>query len=169
MEELTALAAQQLERIKVLCTQSALKYVELDPTFMGAGVAIGFSETDYVILSVAGGGNENQLLITSGVLNDIHRDRGPALESGNYFTSNNSAYPVYLHDADAGWALLMQQTFPVELMLDVPSFFVNFSVKALPQVVVQYRQTIAEKWDLGGRPWQWTPEDHNSLLIRSMM
>jgi hypothetical protein len=169
MNELIALAVQQLERVKVLCTQSGLKYTELNPTFMGAGIAIGFSETDYVILSVTGGGNENQLLITSGVLNGIRQDRMLALEAANFFTSNNAAYPVYLHDAELGWALLMQQTFPVELMLDVPSFFVNFCVKGLPQVVVQYRQTIAEKWDLGGRPWQWTPEDHSVLLIRSMM
>lgn len=169
MDELIALATQQVERVKVLCTQSGLKYAELAPTFMGAGIAIGFGETDYVILSVAGGGNENQLLITSGVLNDITQDRATALEAANYFTSNNSAYPVYLHDAEVGWALLMQQTFPVELLLDVPAFFVNFCVKALPQVTVSYRQTIAEKWDLGGRPWQWTAEDHNGLLIRSMM
>lgn len=169
MDELIELAKQQLERVKVLCTQSGLKYVELAPTFMGAGVAVGFGETDYVVLSVAGGGNENQLQITSGVLNEIKQDRAQALEAANYFTSNNAAYPVYLHDAEVGWALLMQQIFPVELLLDVPAFFTNFCVKALPQVVVQYRQTVAEKWDLGGRPWEWNPQDHNSLLIRSMM
>lgn len=168
MDELVALAKQQLERVKVLCSQSGLNYLELAPTFMGAGVVVGFGETDYVILSVGGGGNENQLLITSGILTGIKQDRSVALEAANYFTSNNSAYPVYLHDAEVGWALLMQQTLPVELLLDVPAFFVN-CVKALPQMTISYRQTIAEKWDLGGRPWQWTSEDHKGLLIRSMM
>lgn len=169
MEELTELARQQIERVKVLCTQSGLKYQELAPTFMGAGIAIGFGETDYVVVSVGAGGNENQLMITSGVLYDITRDRAMALEAANYFTSNNTAYPVYLHDAEVGWALLMQQTIPVELALDVPSFFVNFCVKALPQVVANHRETAAEKWTLGGRPWQWVAEDHNALLFRSMM
>lgn len=169
MDEMTELARQQIERVKVLCDQSGLKYNELGPVWMGAGIAIGFGETDYVVVSVGGGGNENQLLITSGVLNDIKRDRVMALEAANHFTSNNSAYPVYLHDAEVGWALLMQQTFPVELALDVPAFFVGFCVKALPQVVIDYRQTIAEKWDLGGRPWQWTSEDLNALLMKSML
>ena len=169
MEEFTELARQQIERVKVLCAQLGLKYQELAPTFVGAGIAIGFGETDYVVVSVGAGGNENQLMITSGVLNDIFRDRAMALEAANYFTSNNTAYPVYLHDAEVGWALLMQQTIPVELALDVPSFFVNFCVKALPQVVANYRETAAEKWTLGGRPWQWNAEDHNALLIRSMM
>ncbi len=169
MEELTELARQQVERLKVLCTQSGLKYQELAPTFMGEGIEIGLREIDWVVVSVGGGGNENQVMVTSGVLYDIVRDRNMALEAANYFTSNNTAYPVYLHDADAGWSLLMQQTFPVELAMDVPSFFVNVSVKALPQVVANYRQTAAEKWALGGRPWQWSPEDHANLLFRSMM
>src|SRR3954470_21566666 len=110
MDELIELAKQQLERVKVLCAQSGLKYQELAPTFMGGGVAVGFGETDYVILSIAGGGNENQLLVTSGVLNDIRQDRLLALEAANHFTSNNTAYPVFLHDAEVGWALLVQQT-----------------------------------------------------------
>jgi len=169
MDEYTELARQQIERVKVLCTQSGLKYQELAPFIMGAGIAIGFSETDWVVVSVAAGGNENQLMITSGVLNEITSDRPMALEAANYFTSNNTAYPVYLHDADAGWSLLMQQTIPVELALDVPPFFVNFCVKALPQVVANYRQTATEKWTLGGRPWQWNTDDHKDLLIRSMM
>jgi hypothetical protein len=62
----------------------------------------------------------------------------------------------------------MQQTQPIELLLAVPQHFTN-CVRALPQVVREYRTTVAEKWDLGGRPWAWTPEDHVGLLIRSMM
>lgn len=169
MDELIGLARQQLERVKVLCTQSGLSYVEINPTFMGVGVAVGFSDTEYVVLSVAAGGNENQLQITSGVLFDINRDRLTALEAANSFTSDNSAYPVYLHDAEVGWDLLMQQTLPIELLLDVPPFFTEFCVRALPQVVNGYRVAIAERWDLGGRPWQWTTEDLDALLLRSML
>lgn len=170
LEEFTDQARRQLERVKVLCAQSGLRYVELPPAFLGAGVAIGFDETDYVVVSVAGGGGEGQLLVTSGLLNDVARDRAAALEAANHFTSNNPAYPVFLHDADAGWALLAQQSIPVQLAVDVPAYFIDFCVKALPQVVAEYRQTVAEKWGrLGGRPWRWTPEDHSALLLRSMM
>lgn len=168
MDELVALAKQQLERVKVLCAQSGLKYVDLPPEFVGVGIAIGFGQSDYVILSILGGGSENQLMITSGILTDIKRDRLAALEAANHFTQNNTAYPVYLHDAEIGWALLVQQTHPIELLLDVPQYF-NNCVRALPRVVIEYRKAIPEKWDLGGRPWEWTPEDHKSLLIRSMM
>lgn len=169
MDEFKELAQQQIERVKILCTHSGLKYVDLVPSAMGVGIAIGFGETDYVVVSVGAGGNENQLMITSGVLNDINRDRNMALEAANYFTSNNTAYPVYLHDAEVGWALLMQQTIPFQLALDVPPFFVNFCVKGLPQIVAEYRQVVTEKWRLGGRPWHWNTEDHNALLLRSMV
>jgi hypothetical protein len=168
MDELVALAAQQLERIKVHCRQSELKYAELPAELIGVGIAIGFGQTDYVILSVPGGGNENQVMITSGILNNIAQDRLTALEAANFFTQNNTAYPVYLHDAPIGWALLMQQTHPVELLLDMPQYF-NSRIRALPKVVREYRQTVGEKWNLAGRPWEWTAEDHKGLLIRSMM
>lgn len=168
MDEFVALAGQQLERVKVLCTQSGLKYVDLPHVLIGVGIAVGFGQTEYVVLSVLGGGNEGQLKITSGLVNDIKRDRLPALEAANHFTQDNTAYPVYLHDADVGWALLVQQTLPIELLLDVPQYFSN-TVRAIPQVVINYRPTVAEKWDLGGRPWEWTAEDHTALLMRSMM
>jgi hypothetical protein len=167
--DLIALATQRLERVKVLCTQSGLQYAELAPTFMSAGVAVGFSQTDYVILSIIGGGNGNEdhLLITSGILNAIKQDRLVALEAANYFTSTRTAYPVYLHDAPIGWALLMQQAFPIALLQDAPWFFDKFCVRALPQVISEYRSTIVERWDLGGRPWEWTAEDRDALLLRS--
>ena len=94
MDELVALAQQQLERVKVPCTQSGFKYLDLPPEFVGVGIAIGLSETDYVVLSVMGGGGEEQLMTTSGILNDITQDRLGALEAANHFNQSNTAYPV---------------------------------------------------------------------------
>jgi len=168
VEEILAIAQQQLERIENLCSQSGLTYVELAPLAMGLGIAVGFSETDYVILSVMAGGNEDQLMITSGVLNDIERDRLRALEAVNRFNRNSSAYPVFLHDADVAWALIMQQTFPLDLMLQAPGFFVS-SVRGVPRVVLAYREELAESGELGGRAWSWTEQEHEELLIRSML
>ena len=167
-DEIVALARQQLERIKALCTQTGFRYADLPSQFMGVGMAIGFGPADYVILSILAGGNENQFMITDGILKYIDRDRVAALEAVNHFTQRNTAYPVFLHDADAGWALIMQQTLPIDLLLDVPPFF-SSCVRTLPVVVKEYRQTVAEKWDLGGQPWSWTPADHNALLTRSML
>ncbi|WP_305784541.1 hypothetical protein [Symbioplanes lichenis] len=168
MDEIIAPARHQLERIKALCLRTNLKYVDLPSQFVGVGIAIGFGEADYVILSILAGGNENQLMITDGILKNIRRDRVAALEAANHFNQNNTAYPVYLHDADAGWALIMQQTHPIDLLLDVPQYF-SSCVRTLPVAVTEYRRTIAEKWDLGGHPWSWTPGDHEALLTRSML
>jgi hypothetical protein len=162
------LADQQLERVKALCAQTGLKYVDLPPEWVGVGIAIGFGQTDYVVLSVMGGGNENTLMITSGVLADIKRDRLAALEAANNLTRNNPAYPVYLHDAELAWDLMMQQSHPIDLLLDVPQYF-STCVRVLPQIVTEYRKDIPGKWDLGGRPWEWTTDDHRTLLLRSLL
>lgn len=167
MEEMIALAKSQLGRIKVLCAQVGLKYVELPDEMFGAGVGVGFGEAGHVILSVMGGGNESGLMITSGILKDIKQDRLAALNACNSFTSGNIQFPVYLHDARNGWSLLMQLACPIDLLLDNPEYF-SVIVRTTPQIAAQHRAEIAEKYDLGGRPWQWTAEDLNMLLAKSL-
>jgi hypothetical protein len=168
MDELTALATQQLERVKVACSQLGLKYVELQPTVMGVGIAIGFGQVDYTILSVMGGGNEGQLITTSGILKDIAQDRLAALEIVNRFNQRNSAYTVFLHDAEVGWSLLVQRTTPVEVFLDSPTFL-SALVRGLPVATAEYREELAQVTSLGGAPWVWTAEDHSNLLLRSVL
>jgi hypothetical protein len=167
VEEMTALAKSQLDRIKALCAQVGLKYVELPDDTFGAGVGIGFGEAGHVILSVMGGGSENKLMITSGILKDIKQDRLAALNACNSFTSGNTLFPVYLHDARNGWSLLMQLTYPIDLMLDNPEYF-SLVVRTTPQIAAGHRTEIAEKYELGGQPWQWTAEDLNMLLAKSL-
>jgi hypothetical protein len=168
MDELTALAAQQLERVKALCSQIGLKYVELPAQFMGVGIAVGFGETDYTILSIMGGGSESHLMTTSGILKDINRSRETALQRVNRFNQQNTAYTVYLHDAEAGWSLLVQHTAPIEVFLDVPGYL-NALVRGLPMAVQEFRQQLAEEAELGGQPWSWTAQDQSELLLRSML
>lgn len=168
MDELIALAAQQLERVKVACSQLGLKYLELEPTFVGVGIAIGFGETDYTVLSVMGGGSEGQLITTSGILKDIDQDRPAALEIVNRFNQRNSAHTVYLHDAEVGWSLLVQRTTPVEVFLDSPNYLAAL-VRGLPMAVQEFRQELAQETHLGGESWTWTAQDHSDLLIRSML
>lgn len=167
LEEMIALARSQLGRIKALCDQAGLKYVELPDELFGVGIGVGFGEADYVILSVLGGGSESKVMITSGILKDIKRDRLAALNACNSFTSGNSLFPVFLHDAKHAWSLLMQLTYPIDLMLDNPEYF-SLVVRTAPQMVAQHRAQIAEKYDLGGQPWQWTPEDLSMLLTKSL-
>lgn len=168
MDELVAVATQQLNRIKLVLNQAGVKYVDLGGQLFGVGAAVGFGPNDFVVLAVMGGGMENQLLITSGILNNIRQDRLPALEVCNRFNQSNTAYPVFLHDAEKGWAILTQQTLPIELLLDAPAHLVGV-VRALPQVAKNYRESLTEKAALGGEPWSWNDEELGQLLIRSMM
>ncbi|MDP9459911.1 MAG: hypothetical protein M3Q22_06575 [Actinomycetota bacterium] len=135
---------------------------------MGLGIAIGFGETDYTVLSILGGGSESQLMTTSGILKNINQDRGAALHAVNRFNQQNSSYTVYLHDAEAGWSLLVQRTTPIEVFFDSPSYL-NALVRGLPMAVQEMRQQIAQETALGGQPWRWNPQDHNDLLIRSLL
>jgi hypothetical protein len=167
VEELIALANGQLGRIKALCGQIGLKYTEVPDNFLGVGVAIGFGGTDYVVLSVMGGGSESKLMITSGILKNIKQDRLAALNACNSLTSGNTMFPVYLHDAGDGWSLLLQLTYTIDLLLDNPEYF-DLVVHATPQVSRQHRTEVAEKHDLGGQPWQWTAEDLSMLLLKSL-
>lgn len=160
-----ARAEQVMDRVRAIAGRSGLEYANLPHTPFGAGIAIGFGPTDYVILTNIMG-NETNILITSGILIDIKRDRLTALEAANGLTRNHTAFPVYLHDAQAGWALLMQLTVPLMVFADSPRFF-EMCVRVPPQVVKEYRNTIPERWDLGGRPWEWTVEDHTDLTLRS--
>jgi hypothetical protein len=168
VDELIALAGQQLERVKVVLKQLGLQYVDLEPTFAGVGVAVGFGETEYSVLTVIGGGLESQLIVTSGILKDIVKDRPAALETVNRCNQQNSFSTVYLHDAEAGWALLMQRTTPLEVFLDVPGFL-GMTVRTLALAVQELRKDIAGERNIGGQPWQWTEQDRAELLIRSMV
>lgn len=165
---MVALAGQQLERVKVVLSQLGLKYAIIPPTWVGVGVAVGFGEIDYCVLSVMGGGGEGQLMVTCGILRDLDRDRSQALEAANLFNQRNSSYTVYLHDAEAGWALLMQRTIPVEVCLDVPGYLRSL-VQGLPVAAQELRQELATERNVGGRPWAWTAEDQAELLLRSML
>lgn len=170
MEEFRELARAQLGRIKALCSQVGLKYAELpDPVIeIGVGFAVGFGADGYVILSVLAGGNEGKVMITNGLLKDIRQDRLAALNACNSMTSGNSLFPVYLHDAETGWSLLMQLTYPVDLLLGNPDYFAMIVPTTL-QVAAQHRADLAEKYDLGGQPWQWTADDLGLLLLKSLL
>ncbi|MGH3159141.1 MAG: hypothetical protein ACRDNF_21570 [Streptosporangiaceae bacterium] len=168
MTDLTGLAKQQLGRIKVLLNNAGLKYYDIPNDLFGAGVAVGFGENEYIILSVMGGGMESHLLLTCGILKSIKQDRLAALEACNSFNKSNTAYPVFLHDAKTGWAIIMQQTLPIDVLVESLEYFATL-VRSLPQIAKDYRNTLGEDQQLSGQPWVWNDEDLDSLLIRSML
>ncbi|HEX5441919.1 MAG TPA: hypothetical protein VFW76_13605, partial [Ktedonobacterales bacterium] len=79
----------------------------------------------------------------------------------------NPAYPIYLHDAEIGWDILVSNIFPASLLMNNPAFFAN-SVKALPMMADTVRPEFAEA-GLGGQVFNWDADDRQRLFIESMM
>ncbi len=160
-------ADAQLRRMKQVLGELGLQCVELSPVATGTGFGVAFGETDYVVVAVAGGGSEGNAYITSGVFRDINDDRLAALEACNERVSSNPACPFFLHDADAGWDILLQLSYPVQLLLDLPHFF-GALLRGTPQEVERARPDFATK-GVYGTPYRWCEEDAQRLLMRSLV
>ncbi len=167
MDDLLADAKKNMEQIKALTTQIGWNYIDLPEFLAGVGIAIGFGPTQYTVLSVMGGGNEGQLNIIAGALRDIRQDRLTTLDLCNSLVRDNPMYPVYLHDAEVGWDIVVSNVFFVQLLLENPSFFAN-SVRALPKVADLVRPKFLEA-GLSGQPFSWDEEHRHQLFIESMM
>lgn len=167
IDEFRAAAQSNLDRLKATVAGTlGLTFLELEPALFGVGIAIGFGDLDFVVVAVAGGGNEHQVSISCGVLRDIRQDRLLALHECNRLTVNNPAYPFYLHDAEMGWDVLVTVTFPLRLLLATPDFL-SVIVRGLPGVAAEGRaQLLAE--GVGGVPYRWERNDLQRLLLRSM-
>jgi hypothetical protein len=162
-------AAVNLEQIKGLLSRAELNFVDLGSALgLGVGIAIAWSESDFTVVSIAGAGSENQFMVTCGVLRDINRDRLPALDACNGLVQNRTMYPFYLHDADAGWDILVQHTLHFQLLFDVPSY-VLATINNLPQVAASGREEIEANYALGGRTYRWGEEDCERLFTRSLI
>ncbi|WFE53889.1 hypothetical protein [Micromonospora sp. WMMD1155] len=165
--DLLQLARRQLEQTKNALTNIGLEYVELGPFVMGVGVAVPYGPTDYVVISISGGGSESVLNLTSGVLQDVPRDPLPILSVCNDITRDNPTFPHFLHDAEAGWAVLVQHRTLATVLYDAPALM-RVVVENLPVVARDSREKLAAA-GVVGRPYAWNSEDANHLLIRSMM
>ena len=133
---------------------------------VGVGLGIASSETDYIVLSVAGG-LEGILNLTAGVLKDVTQNRLNVLNVCNSLTQNNPAYPFYLHDAEAGWDIHVQQRYPIDVLLAAPSFFQS-CVGNLPVMAKQGRNKFIEA-GVRGQLYNWDHDDARRLLTRSML
>lgn len=165
LDDLVRPAVQQLDRVKGALTSIGLRYVDLGRGLWGVGLGIGWSDTDYIVLSVAGG-LEGVLNLTAGVLKDVAQDRLAVLNFCNSLTQNNAAFPFFLHDAPVGWDVLAQQRHPIDVLLTNQSFF-RSCVENLPTVAKEGRVKFIEA-GIQGQPYGWNDEDRYRLLVRSV-
>ena len=167
LKDLLADAVRGLDRVKALASRIGLRYAELQPCPFGLGIAAAWSETRFVLMSTAAGGGSDQVYLTCGVLRDIHPDRLAALDACNSLTRDNPAYPMFLHDAEAGWGILMQTSLNIPLIERVPDLF-EVTCRGLPELAEQRRTALLGK-NLGGSPFRWSGDDLQQLLIRSVV
>ncbi len=159
--------AVSLAEVKNAVRAAGLTFVETNKFVMGAGIAVGWTENFYAMLSIANF-LENQLNITYGVQRDISADRLAVLNLCNIHNQNLTAYPVYLHDAEAGWDILMQNVLPMQVLRDAPEFVFGYYLRGESVVVDELRQKIVQV-ELGGHAYAWNEGDVNRLLARSLL
>jgi hypothetical protein len=171
IEDVFATAEASLETVKSLLSQVNLRYVELAGGIaggaLGVGVAVPFADAQYSVLSVMGGGNEAQLYITCGVLRDVRHERATALELCNKLVRNSPAYPIFLHEAEVGWDILISNVFSIRALAADPQFLAD-SVRGLPVVADAVRPRFSEA-GLGGAPFQWNDKDLRRVFLESML
>ncbi len=138
------------------------------PGPVGFGLAIESENNNFIVLSVIGKPNENQLMLTSGVLKSIKQNRLVALDACNRRNSNNTSYNVFLHDADIGWDIIIQCTYPVQLLVDVPPFL-QAMLKGIPLQANEVRNEFTTLDDLGGTAYLWNEDDVQRVFMRSMV
>lgn len=166
MDDLIAAARPTLARVVELLRQHSIKVTPLPDAFIGVGAAVGWSDLSFCVVSVAAGGNESIVNLTIGVIKDVQQDRLTVLDACNRLTRDNAAYPYFLHDAEAGWDVLLQVRLPLGVVVNSSEYFLAL-VHQLPAMGVGVRNDLQSV--LGGTPYGWSDADLNRLLLRSLL
>jgi hypothetical protein len=162
----TGNAIQQLDRVKKALARLGIKFFELNWDVFGAGVGIARDGEGFIVLSVSGPA-DGVLNITVGILKNVAHERLRLLELCNSLTRDNTAFPVYLHDAPDGWDVHVQQRYLIDLLEDEPWFF-RACVENLPATAESTRVKFQEA-GIAGEPYIWNKSDAQRLLVRSLV
>jgi hypothetical protein len=105
--------------------------------------------------------------VPAGVAHDIVDDTLAGLEFCNAHTCANTAFPCVLYRADDGTDVLVQQRYPIEMLVRAPGYFAAM-LNVLPVYAQRVRADLAADTALGGTGYRW-PEDADRLLRRSLL
>lgn len=167
LEDLLKPAVNNMGHVRNFLSAAGLQFHDLGTRVFGAAVAVPFGEDGFVVLTIMGAGGENQLLLTAPVLRDVGQDRLAVLDACNSQTRANPSFPTFLHDADAGWDILVQQGYPIQ-MLGYGADWIEVNVRGSAGVAGAIRDEMWAK-GLGGTAYQWSGEDLERLFMRSML
>lgn len=167
IDELWAPTMDELNRFRMLAEQCGFASQEIPRSPSAAHAGIVVDETDFVVLSLEFGAHSNPH-ISSGVLRDITADEPTALEACNARTRSRPSHPCFLARADGplGADVIIQQSFPSQLLFETPGFF-KYCIESLPDVVRDARERLLGQ-GLGGYPFRWTEQDAQRVATRAM-
>jgi hypothetical protein len=168
IEEAEAENRARIDHLGQLLGQAGLQYSTLDRHPMGGGHVLAFAEDVIVAVTVnmyLGG----QFSITYGVGRDLPRQRCEILEICNRHNQGMTAYPIHLHDADAGWDVLLTLTYPFQLFVSEPEFISGFALNASVGEVVGGVRTAFAEAGMPLVPYQWNSEDASRLQMRALI
>ena len=161
------LANNTLRRVATLTTSVGLRYVDLPDSGFSVGIAVAFSDQDYVLVSVVGGGDEHMVYFSCGILMNVDHDEVDLLRACNRLTRDRPSYAVYLHEAQIGWDVLMTTAVPVSVLEASPAFY-RALLEGLPAVARETRDDSELKVH-GGAIYNWTEQDLKRLLLCSTL
>jgi hypothetical protein len=148
--------------IRSLVIESGLAYWDIpEDAWLAEGLAFASDDDHFGVLSGPVDGSGDVLYVTVGILQDVESNRTAILDLCNTMTSNNPAFPIFLHDASIGWDILLQGFFPVQLLLDVPRFFMSY-LREAPTVAENARAQCVEA--VNGERFRWNETDLVRLI-----
>lgn len=133
------------------------------PCGVGVGLLIG---QDMATVSVGFPPESHMANLTVGVFKDVSQDRLEVLDVCNKCTRNHAGFPVYLHDAEAGWDVLVQVRFLVDQLVDDGDMLIAY-LQQLPAAAEHARAEFAAA-GVAGERYQADAQDFGRLLIRSL-
>lgn len=156
-----------LQPVLDFLNNAGLVFADIPPTPLGQGVAVGWGDTFFVVISV-GTRTESQFSITSGILRDVEVDQTRVLRFCNLHNQDLAAYPVLLHDAQSGWDILQRTVLPMTILADHPEFVLGWHLDNVTAIAENLRSK-AEDARIGGSPYRWGEADRARLLLRSVV
>lgn len=167
IDELWAPTMDALSRLSVLAEQCGFVSQKIRRSPSAAHTGIVFDKTDFVVLSLEFGAHGSPY-ISSGVLRDITADEPTALKACNARTRSRPSHPCFLALAEGplGADVIIQQSFPPQLLFETPGFF-KYCIESLPDVVRDARERLLGQ-DLGGNPFSWTEHEAQRVAARAV-
>lgn len=165
LQQREAEAQAVMARLRDVLAQEGLRSVDAPRNPFGAGLGVAWGDDVFTVMTVEAG-EPGMINLGSAVLRSVDEsERAALLDQVNSATRDNPLMPVVLHDAEAGWDVIVMQRFPLQLLLRNPRFL-HDCAHALAHTAKDFVERFGQ---FGGRRPQWTADDLHELVIRTTL